>query len=133
MATMSTPVNKTATENHCHDNNVHICKHNGNNNCCHDNNIHPCKHIGNGIHSFKNLYSASSSPLLLRGATDSSKVKKNSFKTMIECVQKRPRRRNSRGRPFQTDRPLTQKAQTCMRVVRANGTERTSFPAECRE
>src|SRR6218665_1660906 len=31
------------------------------------------------IHSFKNFYSTSSSPLLLRGAPDSSSVKKNSF------------------------------------------------------
>src|SRR6218665_1880119 len=41
--------------------------------------------------------------------------------------------RNSKGRPFHTDGPLTQKARTCMRVVQANGTERTPFPAECRE
>jgi len=45
----------------------------------------------NCSHSFKNLYSASSSPLLFRGASDSSMVKKNSFKTIIECVGKRPR------------------------------------------
>jgi|SRR6218665_183856 len=38
------------------------------------------------IHSFKNFYSASSSPLLLRGAPISSTFKKNSFKTTIECV-----------------------------------------------
>jgi len=35
------------------------------------------------------------------------------------------RRRNSRGRPFHTDGPFTQKAQVCMIVVWANGTERT--------
>ena len=48
-------------------------------------------HIKSFIHSFKNSYSATSSPLLLRGAPDSSTVKKNSFKTTIECVGKRPR------------------------------------------
>src|SRR6218665_2301918 len=40
------------------------------------------------IHLFKNFYSASSSPLLLRDP-DSSTVKKNSFKTTIECIEKR--------------------------------------------
>ena len=43
------------------------------------------------IHSLRNFYSTSSSPLLLRGAPGSSTVKKNSFKTTIECVRKRPR------------------------------------------
>jgi len=43
------------------------------------------------------------------------------------------RRRNSRGRPLNTYGPLTQKAWTCMRVVWANGTERTPLPAERRE
>ena len=43
------------------------------------------------IHSFINFYSTSSRPLLLRGSPNSSTVKKNSFKTKIECVGKRPR------------------------------------------
>src|SRR6218665_1689800 len=49
---------------------------------------------------------------------------------LIEIVL--DRRRSSRGRPFHTDGPLTQKAWAYMRVVyvRANGTERTPFPAE---
>src|SRR6218665_1568174 len=37
------------------------------------------------IHSFKDLYSTSSRKLL-RGAPDSSTVKKNSFQLIIECV-----------------------------------------------
>jgi len=40
------------------------------------------------IHSLKNFYNASSSPLLLRGAPDSSTVKKNSFKTTIEWTER---------------------------------------------
>jgi len=49
------------------------------------------------IHSI--TFIALFSPLLLRGAPDSSTVNKNSFKTIIECVEKRPidGRRNSRG------------------------------------
>src|SRR6218665_1858463 len=44
------------------------------------------------IHSFKNFSSTSSSPLLLRGAPNSSTVKNKSFKMIIECVGKRPRK-----------------------------------------
>ena len=47
--------------------------------------------LDQNIHSFKNFYSASLSPLLLRGAPDSSRVKKNSCKTILKCVGKRPR------------------------------------------
>src|SRR6218665_2362243 len=43
------------------------------------------------IRTFKNFYSASSSPLLLGGAPDYSTAKKNSFKTTIECVGRRPK------------------------------------------
>ena len=39
---------------------------------------------------FKNFKSASSSALLLRGAPDSTMVKTKFFKTIIECVGKRP-------------------------------------------
>ena len=42
------------------------------------------------IHSFKDLYSTSSRKLL-RGAPDSSTVKKNSCQLIIECVWKCPR------------------------------------------
>src|SRR6218665_427581 len=40
------------------------------------------------IHSFKNLYSASSRKLLHRGSPDTITVKKNSFKTIIQCIGK---------------------------------------------
>ena len=45
-----------------------------------------CPFVTVFIHSFKYLYSTSSRELL-RGAPDSSTVKKNSFQALIECVR----------------------------------------------
>jgi len=47
--------------------------------------VQACGYVYVFINSFKDLYSTSSRKLL-RGAPDSSTVKKNSFKLIIECV-----------------------------------------------
>src|SRR6218665_279505 len=64
------------------------------------------------IHSFKDLYSTSSRKLL-RGASDSSTVKKNSFQLNVsESVL--GRRRSAGGRLFHTVGATTEQARLCM-------------------
>src|SRR6218665_2809474 len=68
------------------------------------------------IHSF---ISVSSSPYYSKVLPTTSRSKRTVLRRLSENVL--DRRRNSRGRQFHTNGPLTQKVRVCMRVVRVNG------------
>ena len=72
------------------------------------------------IYSFKDLYSTSSRKLL-RGAPDSSTVKKQFSIDYRMCLK--GRRRSAGGRLFHTVGAKTEQPRLCMIVVRANRTE----------